>query len=197
MSALAPRHLIWLDLETTGLDPEKDQVLEVAAFGVSFETPFALREVTDVHAVLQHLDWHEVPERVRAMHIENGLVVECLRSVKTAAELDTALAGLAARCTWTDPQNSTVLARPALAGSSVHFDKGFCRTRFPKFHERLHHRVYDVSAVKLFCLSQGMPEPERTKPAHRTIDDIHGSVEIAKQCAQWLRDEYHWKAGPK
>jgi hypothetical protein len=74
-----------------------------------------------------------------------------------------------------------------LAGDSVHFDLGFVRYHMPTLAKRLSHRVYDVSAIKLFCRSLGMPKIERKEdPVHRAAGDVLRSIEHAKYCADWL-----------
>lgn len=75
----------------------------------------------------------------------------------------------------------------ALAGSSVHFDLGFLRTYMPRLSRQLSHRCYDVSAVKLFCRSLGMPKlpPEE---AHRALPDIRESMRHAQLCASWCKN---------
>ncbi len=56
----------------------------------------------------------------------------------------------------------------------------------PTLAERFSHRYYDVSAVKLFCRSLGMPKPQPAE-AHRAMADIQESIAHARQCARWLR----------
>jgi len=67
----------------------------------------------------------------------------------------------------------------------VHFDHGFLRVHMPKLAARFSHRHYDVSAVKLFCQSLGMPKPPKAE-AHRAAADVRESIEHAKACADWL-----------
>ena len=75
--------------------------------------------------------------------------------------------------------------RPTLAGRTVHFDLGFIRHHMPRLAARLSHRVYDVSAICLFCESLGMPRLKKGE-AHRASEDVLESVEHARRCAEWL-----------
>ncbi len=81
-----------------------------------------------------------------------------------------------------------------LAGSSVHFDRMFLQHYHPQVIERFSHRLYDVSAVKLFCRSLGMPPFPEISAAHRAKDDIDESILHAKACTIWLeyRNDRDW-----
>ena len=65
----------------------------------------------------------------------------------------------------------------------------------PTLDKRLSYRHYDVSAVKLFCQSLGMPKLPKAE-AHRAKDDILESIAHAKKCADWLAVEYPPRAAP-
>ncbi len=154
-----PTHLLWLDLETTGLDPAKDSILECAATLVPFNDPFSPSWCADswVRMVLRHRDWSGASDAAVAMHAGNGLMAECALSSHTLSDLDLRL------------HNLIHSGRPpgliVLAGSSVHFDKGFLRQHLPAVEALLHHRTYDVSSTRNFAYSLGMPEMSPLDPA--------------------------------
>lgn len=172
-----PSHLIWLDLETTGLDPIKP-VIEVAAFLAVFGRPFDLLTVPVFHRVLRFREWQNVELEVIRLHTKSSIIGETLVADVSRGEVDLELE---------EAFKPFKLEKFVLAGSSVHFDLAFCRIHFPKFAAMLSHRVYDVSALKLFCHSMGMPYEESKYVAHRAQDDVFASVEIAKRCDEWLK----------
>jgi oligoribonuclease len=169
--------LLWLDLETTGLDPRECKVLEVAVMQADFATPFVVTLL--YHAVIEH-DGKNLSPFILDMHTKNGLLIECstLPDALRIEEVDAALAHLV-------PQAASREDLPVLAGSSIHFDHDFIRVHLPNFAKRLSHRHYDVSAVKLFCESIGMPKLPRAE-AHRAQADVLESIDHAQRCAAWV-----------
>ena len=176
--------LYWLDLETTGLDPNADNILEIAVAVSVLERPF---EATDAMSVVLRYpsangskgvpSLHPVVEE---MHTKNGLLAECRRSLLGIADVEESLLSIV-------PETTDREDMPTLAGSSVHFDHAFLRAKMPRLAARFSHRHYDVSAVKLFCQSLGMGKLPKAE-AHRAAADIRESIAHAEQCAEWLAD---------
>jgi oligoribonuclease len=173
--------LLWLDLETTGLDPRECKVLEVAVMQAEFSSPFAVTPL--YHAVIAFPPYQHqsLSPFILDMHTKNGLLAECAWAVEALhiEEVDAALAHLV-------PQAASREELPVLAGSSIHFDHDFIRVHLPEFAKRLSHRHYDVSAVKLFCESIGMPKLPKAE-AHRAQADVLESIDHAQRCAAWVR----------
>lgn len=171
--------LVWIDLETTGLDNKKDNILEIAVSIADLRDPFNVKEAyhgvffmpDDVHDTLDPF--------IIDMHTKNGLLVECAKSRLLSKDAEAALLKLI-------PEIEDKDDRPTLAGSSVHFDHAFIKNEMPKLSKRLSHRHYDVSALKLFCQSLGMPKFKKAQ-AHRAKDDILESIAHGKECTEWLR----------
>jgi oligoribonuclease len=174
--------LCWIDVETTGLDPNKHSLLEVVIATADLHDPF------NVEFVHESVLWVH-PDVVKTfdpfiidMHTKNGLWKECTDEAKgkDAWEIEEALLKLF-------PAEANKDDKPVLAGSSVHFDASFLKVWMPKLAARFSHRYYDVSALKLFCESQGM-ERFRKAEAHRAKADIRESVQHAKECHAWLKE---------
>ena len=158
--------IFWLDVETTGLNPDKD----------TLERPFNVGPIRN--PAFRFADVAALSPYILDMHTKNGLLAACARSTTTVAEIEEHLLTLVPEVTGDD--------KPTLAGSSVHFDHGFLRVHMPRLAARFSHRHYDVSAVKLFCRSLGMTKVPKAE-AHRARADILESIEHARVCAEWLR----------
>jgi len=205
--------LMWLDVETTGLDASRHQLLEVAVIITDLATPFVV-EGTPLNFVmpLTESKLSTLDPFIIEMHSKNGLIDECLAKDKEmraigrsstgqrrAAPFDEyyygALETMTAELSALIPDIEQLAVQigkkeareriTALAGSSVHFDRTFLAWFTPTLARNLSHRCYDVSAVKLFCRSLGMPKlpPEE---AHRAMPDILESMGHAALCRDWL-----------
>jgi oligoribonuclease len=172
--------LLWLDLETTGLDPQTHDILEAAWSVAPLLDPFAIDSEIESSTIRYKLaaEAPSIDPFVLDMHRKNGLWDECSRRLIGVRDVEEQLLSLVPECA--DKEQRWVLA-----GSTIHFDKSFLRVHMPELHERLSHRLYDVSAIKLFCQSLGMAKPPKAE-AHRAAADVLESVAHAKACAEWL-----------
>lgn len=167
--------LYWIDVETTGLDPQADSILEIAVARSSMERPFEPQFI--YHRVL-HFEGPCRDAWCQDAHTRSGLLAECLRSTATVADVARDLRELVPLVLERDQ-------KPILAGSSVHFDRdallahGILVGAFS-------YRLYDVSAIYLFAQSLGMPRVERRDKPHRARKDILASVDLALECAVWF-----------
>lgn len=175
-----PLALLWFDIETTGLSPVRDSILEVAMMVAPFRKPTT---ITEGFCGVRHwsptkVAHQDVSQVVREMHEKSGLWADCFESANQLFHLEDSLLSLV-------PETEDKEARPVLAGNSVHFDLSFVRLQMPRLAARLSHRVYDVSALSLFCRSLGMP-PLPKEEAHRAEADIKASIVQWRACADWL-----------
>ncbi len=182
------KHLVWLDLETTGLIAGKHRILEVYAAVAPLMSPYTVKSL--YHAVLpiDAADAQQLDPFIIDMHTKNGLLSECMaESEVVACTYETSISSIENDLLSLVPEVEDKESRWCLAGNSVHFDLGFIRAEMPTLAKRLSHRVYDTSAILMFALSLGMPKPEKREP-HRAAADVNESMLLDDLVKSWLRE---------
>lgn len=165
--------LIWLDLETTGLEPDRETILEIGLVATrlpTFEILGAWNEV--IAAPLSRLD--RMHPKVVEMHKTSGLWAEVLKSEAT---LDDAEAG--ALQFFRKYNGQTIDWQSPLAGANPGFDRGFLKKHMPKLNTAFHYRNFDVRTVTL--LQEWLTEYRSSagcgpNAAHRSIQDCRDAI---------------------
>lgn len=175
--------IIWIDIETTGLDPNCDRILEIEAMEADFNEPFTARHL--YHATMPYVNDGFLSTNILEMHTKNGLLSACAGPLTKRR----ALVDIELRKSIDAIEEPDVF--PFLGGSSINFDWNFIRVKFPQVAERMSHRPgdvkrYDVSVLKNFCESMGMP-PIAKGEAHRARADIIDSIKQGIACDEWLK----------
>jgi len=173
---------LWIDLETTGLDPDNDRIIEV---GWALTDHHEL--VEDFQAVLitpDKIAWELMQQDlfVQTMHTENDLLKD-MESFGTILAED-------AEDQILELLDKHELGKPILAGSSVHFDRSFIRNWMPRLDRRLSHRHMDVSAIRMFFDSVGYHSVgEKVRPTmHRALEDAQDSYNLYTRYAQLMQE---------
>ena len=169
--------LLWLDLEMTGLDPVKDRILEVAAIATDMD----LNPIADYQAVVKVSDKLMLGRMVGEFWDKNSKSRDALiKQNKTGKSIKVVEKELL------DFINKHCDKELYLAGNSIHQDRKFIEREMPELNKRLHYRMLDVSAWKVYfenALHQKFIKPEN----HRALDDINGSIEELKWYLTFLK----------
>jgi len=163
-------HLVWADLEMSGLDPERHTILEIATIvtdndlRVVAEGP--VRAIHQPESVLSAMDdWN------REHHAASGLTERVRASTHSMAEAE--------RDTLAFVQRYCSARSSPLCGNSVHQDRRFLVRYMPTLDAYLHYRNIDVSTVKELVrrwYPSGVQAPEK-RHAHLALDDIRESID--------------------
>ena len=169
--------LLWIDLEMTGLDPEKDKILEVAAIA----TDINLNRIADYQAIIKVDDALIDSRMVGPFWEQNTKTRDALKSQNAAGQpvkkVEQDLIQFIKQYF-----GKTVY----LAGNSIHQDRKFIEREMPELNKLLHYRMLDVSAWKIYF--ENAKGKKFTKPEnHRALDDINGSIEELKWYLTFLK----------
>lgn len=168
------KHILWVDLEMTGLDPVEDRILEVGAI----ITDWDFKEIASYEAAIKVGPrlvekrmfkgpaapfWESVPET------RDALIKQNLETARSGRTIENELLSLLDEHF---EQDTPII----LAGNSIHMDRKFIENEWKRLNARLHYRMLDVSAWKI--VFEGKFKKKFAKrEAHRALDDIRGSIE--------------------
>ena len=164
------QNLLWLDMEMSGLDVNKEVVIEVACI----VTDLNFRELECFETVVKqpqsYLDNMDAWNKEH--HGKSGLTAK----VPFGMEPDMVEAKLIDIIDKHFPESKTDLKkRPILAGNSIMQDRVFIDKYFKKLAARLHYRMVDVSSYKVIITNKFEIEYKKQN-SHRALDDIRESI---------------------
>lgn len=159
--------LLWIDLEMTGLSPEKDRILEVGAIATGWD----FEEIANYETGVKCSKALMRKRMVGPFWEKNSVVRDELQknsaAGKSSKETEDELIEFVRRNFGREIY---------LAGNSIHQDRKFIEKYWPRLNEMLHYRMLDVSAWKVYF--EGAKGKKFMKPeGHRAVDDIKGSIE--------------------
>jgi len=162
--------LLWMDLEMTGLDPEKDRILEVAAIATDWE----LEPMAQMTAVVKVSEKLMQERMVGEFWEKNAASRDGLMEQNSEGKETNVVEGEILKFL-----NEWFGDEVILAGNSIHQDRKFIDREWPEVSRKLHYRMLDVSAWKVvFEGKYGKKFLKRE--THRALDDIIGSIEELK-----------------
>lgn len=162
-------NLIWIDLEMTGLDPDRNRIIEIATvvtdkeLTVLAEGPvFAIHQTDDVLSAMD--DWNT------RQHTNSGLMERVRASEVSEAEAE--------QLTLTFLRQHVDQGASPICGNSICQDRRFLIRHMPELAAYFHYRNLDVSTLKILA-KLWLPEVGNRfekKSVHLALADIHDSI---------------------
>ena len=172
-------NLVWIDLEMTGLDPDRDHIIEIATIVTDAQLNLiAEGPVIAIHQpepVLSGMDdWN------RRTHGESGLTERVRRSPFSAIDAELKTLDFL-------QQHAAAGASP-MCGNSICQDRRFLAREMPALEKFFHYRNLDVSTLKELArrwapdVLAGLQKTSK----HLALDDIRESIEELRYYRQSL-----------
>lgn len=169
--------LLWVDMEMTGLDVEKEVVIEVAAM----VTGVALEPLDQYHAVVKqpqtYLD--KMDDWNTKHHRESGLTA-LIANGKSPDQVEGELLSFMNK--HFDAKEKIILA-----GNSIGQDRLFINKYFKRVNERLHYRMLDVTAFKVLFNNFYQISYAKKESRHRAVGDIQESINELKRYLNFVK----------
>ncbi len=169
--------LLWIDMEMTGLDVEKEVIIELAAL----ITNVKLEAIDSYQAVV-----YQEPKYLAAMddwnqraHRESGLY-PLIASGKKLENVESDVLQLL-------DKHFEAKDRLILAGNSIGQDRLFINKYMPKLAARLHYRMLDVTSFKVVFNNFYQISYAKPQAKHRALGDIQESVNELKKYLSFLK----------
>ncbi len=170
MAKLHKHNMVWMDLEMTGLDPEKESIIEIATIITNGE----LEGIEEG----PNLVIHQPPRLLKAMdewnqnqHSKSGLIERVKQSRTTMAEAEEETLDFIKKYCYP--------GKAPLCGNAIHHDRRFVIKYMPALNAHLHYRNVDVSTIKAlvdrwYTKHKDLPKKKET---HRALQDVLESIE--------------------
>ncbi len=164
--------LAWIDLEMTGLEPDRHTIVEIATI-VTDDDLEIIAEGPDLVVFQPTEALAEMDDFVTAMHTRSGLLTAIQESTMTLEE-----AG--ARTLAFLHEHIEEARTVPLCGNSIGTDRRFLAAYLPEIEDFLHYRSVDVSTIKELARRWNpgaLKKSPKKKTSHRALDDIVESIE--------------------
>ena len=168
--AKSDQNLIWLDCEMTGLDPNRERIIEIAVIVTGpqlvprVEGPVLVLHQSD--ALLDAMDaWN------KGTHGRSGLIEKVRASRLTEAEAEVQLLDFVSRYVGK--------GQSPMCGNTISQDRRFLVRYLPRFEAFFHYRNIDVSTLKELARrwQPALVEAFKKQQAHTALADVHESLD--------------------
>lgn len=174
--------LAWIDLEMTGLDPQRHVIVEIATL-ITDKDLNLIAEGPQLVINASDEELAEMDDFVHAMHEKSGLLEQIKTSTVTREQ------ACAQTLEFLQQHISEARTVP-LCGNSIGTDRRFLALQMNEIEEFLHYRSIDVSTIKELArrwYNDEFSAMPRKQAGHRALDDIRESV---KELQYWRENVF-------
>ena len=166
-------NLIWIDMEMTGLDPEKERIIEIAI--IVTDSQLTILAEAPVLAV------HQSDELLNAMdnwntkqHGSSGLIERVRASTITEAQAEAMMLEFL--------KQYVPAGKSPMCGNTVYQDRRFLLRYMQELEHYFHYRLIDVSTIKELALrwAPRVYNGLKKESKHMALDDVRYSIEELK-----------------
>ena len=164
------QNLVWLDCEMTGLDPDKERLIEIAVIVTGPQlTPRIEGPVLAIHQSDELLD--QMDAWNKGTHGRSGLIAKVKASTVTEQDAEAQVLAFLAKYV---PKGTS-----PLCGNTISQDRRFLVKHMPKLEAFVHYRNVDVSTFKELA-KRWRPEVYaafKKRQSHTALADVHESID--------------------
>jgi oligoribonuclease len=182
------QRLLWVDTETTGLDPKKGALLEVALV----VTDENLKGENTLHMPIAHklqtlTDSFHITDFVMEMHEKSGLFRLC-------EQHGVPLEDAQKKCVeWIKEVGAEKMV---IAGSNPAFDRMWLEVHMPEVAALFHYRSFDMNTLYYFFdIVDEIKDGDKVLRRHRALDDVNLDISVAQQILSMLDARHYVKRG--
>ncbi|KAH8418088.1 hypothetical protein KR222_011573 [Zaprionus bogoriensis] len=162
--------IVWMDLEMTGLEVEKDKILEVSCIITDKDLKVKSKELSFAISHPEQV-YENMNEWCIKQHNESGLIDKCRQSEIKPEQAENIILSFL--------KENIPERKCPLAGNTIYMDRIFIQKYFPAVDQYLDYRIIDVSSIKELA-TRWCPEIADAAPkkgfAHRSLEDINESI---------------------
>lgn len=178
---ISDKHLVWMDLEMTGLEPRRDRIIEMAVIITDSDlNTVAEAPVMAIHQPDEILD--AMDDWCTQHHTASGLVARVRASDYDDARAEREM--LAFISQYVSKNQSP------LCGNTICQDRRFLAAYMPELEDYFHYRNLDVTTLKILA-QRWAPQVisgVAKESTHLALDDVRESIEELRHYrTQWLK----------
>lgn len=162
--------MVWLDIETTQLEPDEGDILELGITITDLDLKIQAEESWVIS--FDRVNIANVSDWAIQQHYASGLLPACFKSRVTLNHVNNNAAA------WVMQQTHYTRNAIPMCGASIHFDRAWLKVHLPNLEKVFYYGNFDVSTIEKIA-RWWWPDvlPWEDKGIHRALPDNHDAIE--------------------